>query len=26
VSKMVQQYPWIYERSGVLSYRERAGS
>ena len=23
--KMVQQYPWLYERSGLLSWRERAG-
>jgi hypothetical protein len=24
--KMVQQYPWLYERSGLLSWRQRAGS
>jgi hypothetical protein len=22
--KMVQQYPWLYERSGLLSWRARA--
>jgi ABC-type uncharacterized transport system permease subunit len=22
--KMVQQYPWLYERSGLLSWRDRA--
>jgi hypothetical protein len=24
--KMVQQYPWLYERAGLLSWRSRAGS
>ena len=24
--KMVQQYPWLYERSGLLSWRQRAGN
>jgi hypothetical protein len=24
--KMVQQYPWLYQRSGLLSWRQRAGS
>lgn len=23
--KMVQQYPWLYERGGLLSWRARAG-
>jgi hypothetical protein len=23
--KMVQQYPWLYERAGLLSWRNRAG-
>jgi len=26
VAKMVRQYPWLYERQGIFSYRERAGS
>jgi branched-chain amino acid transport system ATP-binding protein len=26
VRKMVQQYPWLYERNGLLSWRERTGS
>lgn len=25
VRKMVTQYPWIYERSGLFSWRDRAG-
>ena len=25
VRKMVRQYPWLYERNGLLSWRERAG-
>lgn len=24
--QMVQQYPWLYERSGVFSWRERPGT
>jgi len=24
--KMVQQYPWLYERSGLLSWRERSAN
>jgi hypothetical protein len=24
VSQMVRQYPWLYERSGVLGWRDRA--
>jgi hypothetical protein len=24
--KMVQQYPWLYERSGLLSWRARSGN
>ncbi len=24
--KMVQQYPWLYERVGLLSWRQRAGN
>jgi len=24
--KMVQQYPWLYLRSGLLSWRERSGN
>lgn len=26
VAKMVRQYPWLYERQGIFSYRERAAS
>lgn len=25
VRKMINQYPWIYERAGVLSWREKEG-
>jgi hypothetical protein len=25
VSQMVTQYPWLYERSGLLTWRNRAG-
>lgn len=25
-SQMVEQYPWLYERTGLLSWRERTGS
>jgi len=24
--KMVTQYPWIYERAGLLSWREKASA
>ena len=26
VAKMVTQYPWLYERSGLMSYREKPSS
>jgi hypothetical protein len=26
VSQMVTQYPWLYERSGPLSWRDKAGA
>jgi hypothetical protein len=26
VRKMVQQYPWLYERAGLLSWRERSAN
>ncbi len=26
VSKVVNQYPWLYERAGLLRYRERPGA
>jgi hypothetical protein len=25
VRRMVSQYPWIYERDGLLGWRERSG-
>jgi branched-chain amino acid transport system ATP-binding protein len=26
VHKMIQQYPWLYERSGLLSWQEKPGA
>lgn len=26
VRKMVAQYPWLYERAGLMNWRERAGT